>query len=292
MYACIIKKITVLIQKRGLFDAALLYEKIKEEINMLKTFNEKTKFCNYLCAALTLCLLVLQFTPFWHFGSDSLSINGYVWLDPGNASIASWFSSQLGYDPNTNSIVISAVLILLLGAAGIAACIIKSNIGAAAVLPALSALSAIYAFVFKPVFRLGSTWILQLALSIAIIAVAVMAVMFELKKNDFETAGKDTLSKDDIDARVAAIKSLTNADSDKTSQKETNFNKLLTYLSDELPECRIAAAEALGTTSKDSAFTYISHILSSEKDERVIRAMRQALVDIRENMQKEHKAVQ
>lgn len=64
MYACIIKKITVLIQKRGLFDAALLYEKIKEEINMLKTFNEKTKFCNYLCAALTLCLLVLQFTPF------------------------------------------------------------------------------------------------------------------------------------------------------------------------------------------------------------------------------------
>jgi Mg/Co/Ni transporter MgtE len=62
----------------------------------------------------------------------------------------------------------------------------------------------------------------------------------------------------------------------------------LNHLGDEIPECRAAAAETLGKTSRDVAFTHISHLLTKEKDEKVIRTMRQALVDIRKNMRAEH----
>ena len=95
---------------------------------MSKSLNGRTKTCNYVCALLTLCLLILQFTPFWHYGSDSISINGYVWLEPGNTEIANWFTSQLGSAININSVVITSVLVLLLGVAGVVLCIMKSEI--------------------------------------------------------------------------------------------------------------------------------------------------------------------
>lgn len=150
---------------------------------MSKSLNGRTKTCNYVCALLTLCLLILQFTPFWHYGSDSISINGYVWLEPGNTEIASWFASQLGSAININSVVITSVLVLLLGVAGVVLCIMKSDISFISLLPAVSALSGIYAFAFKPEFRLGSTWILQLVLCIAILAMAVITVIAGNKEN-------------------------------------------------------------------------------------------------------------
>lgn len=258
---------------------------------MTKSFYGRTKLCNYLCAVLTLCLLILQFTPFWRFGENSISINGYVWLDCSNSEIANWFSSQLGSAPNINSIVITAVLVLLLGIAGVVLCIMKSNVGFAALLPAAASLSALYAFAFKPVFRLGSTWLIQLLICILILAAAAMSVIFGLQKNKQEAFGEKALSQNDIDARVNAIRALGQSENSKKSgsaENDSNFYKLLTYLSDDIPECRIAAAETLGQTSRDVALTHIIHLLASEKDDRVIAAMKTALSDIRENIRREH----
>ena len=142
----------------------------------------KTKVFNYVCAGLTLILLVLQFTPFWNYNGQTASINGYVWLNPQDTEIAGWFTSQLGATVNVNSVVITSVLVLLLGAAGVVLCIMKSDIGLMALLPAAAGLSGIYAFALKPVFRLGSTWIIQLVLCIAILAVAIFTVVNSLKK--------------------------------------------------------------------------------------------------------------
>lgn len=62
------------------------------------------------------------------------------------------------------------------------------------------------------------------------------------------------------------------------------FNKLLVFLTDPVPENRIAACMALGKTSKDVAFTHLSHWLRSETDENVRKAMKTAMSDIRKNM--------
>ena len=151
---------------------------------MLKTMEGRTKVFNYVCAALTLILLVLQFTPFWNYNGQSASINGYVWLNPGDTEIASWFTSQLGTQVNINSVVISSVLVLLLGAAGAVLCVMKSHINLMALLPAAASLCGIYAFALKPVFRLGSTWIIQLVLCIAILAVSILTIVSSFKKEE------------------------------------------------------------------------------------------------------------
>ena len=155
----------------------MIINKNKEENDM-----SKTKVFNYVCAGLTLILLVLQFTPFWNYNGQTASINGFVWLNPQGPEINSWFASQLGAAVNVNSVVITSVLVLLLGAAGVVLCIMKSDIGLMALLPAAASLSGIYAFALKPVFRLGSTWIIQLVLCIAILAVAIFTVVNSLKK--------------------------------------------------------------------------------------------------------------
>ena len=101
-------------------------------------------------------------------------------------------------------------------------------------------------------------------------------------------------SEKSVEARVAAIKALGKPDEPKKRRKAedeaSNLAKLLNCLYDEAPECRIAAAQELGKTSEDVAFTYISHIMINEKDENVIEAMKAALVSIRENMRIEHSA--
>lgn len=74
----------------------------------------------------------------------------------------------------------------------------------------------------------------------------------------------------------------------KQEDGDANFNRLLQFVSDPDPECRIAAAEMLGKTSRDVAFTHISHYFATEKDERVAAAMKKAMLSIRENMKREH----
>ena len=104
---------------------------------------------------------------------------------------------------------------------------------------------------------------------------------------------KKNSSLKDVDGRVAAIRALSKADESRKKKKkaedsDSNFGNLINFLSDEAPECRIAAAEELGKTSRDVAFTHISHVLNTEKDETVVKAMKAALVSIRENMRQEH----
>ena len=256
---------------------------------MLKKFNNRTRQCNYVCAFLTVCLLIFQFTPFWHFNGKTMSINGYVWLDPGNSEIASWFTSQLGAAPNINTVVTTTVLVLLLGVASVVLCIWKADNRFIALLPAACALSGIYGFLVKPVFRLGSSWILQLILCILILAVAILAIGF--KKEGQEIASKKAESQEEITAREASIKALGERNGKKketTMDDDKNFNLLLNFLRDEEAECRIAAAETLGKTSRDAAFTYISYLMEREEDKKVIEAMRAALSSIRENMNREH----
>lgn len=260
---------------------------------MLKAYFTKERICNYICALLTLCLLICQFIPFWNYGSDSLSINGYVWLDSANTEIASYFTQELGSAPNLNSIAAVAATTLLFGVIGIALCLIKSGSAFPALVPSIAALCSLCGFIFLPCFRLGSTWILQIVLAILIIVSCVLAIVFGHRDYEEEILGKKVFTEGDIKMRVAAIKKLGNFDAKNSStENDANFYRLITFLTDDIPECRIAAVETLGKTSQDIAFTHISHLLNYEKDERVAKAMREALISIRKNMRAEHLKMQ
>lgn len=93
-------------------------------------------------------------------------------------------------------------------------------------------------------------------------------------------------SQGDVNSRIAAIRALGEPETKKKKKdnEDSRLNQLLSYLKDEEPACRIAAAETLASSSKEIAVTYICRYIQDEKDENVIKAMKEALASIRENM--------
>ena len=266
---------------------------------MFQSMRGKTKLGNYICAALALVLLIFQFAPFWSYTKDgvdeSASINEFVWLTPKEDVLIGEFAKLT--DPNIGRVtkdvridvvvpmVVSCVAILLLGIFSVIFCIKKGRNGLIAIVPGLAALAGILTFIFNPVFRLGSTWIVQLIICVVLLIAAVITFMIGSKANSQEKSGHS--SKADVTAKVSAIKNMVfdlKALKGDRTVAEINFNRLLAFLTDESPECRIAAVEMLSTTTKEVAYTHIVHLLDSEEDENVKIAMRKALVSIKENI--------
>lgn len=103
-----------------------------------------------------------------------------------------------------------------------------------------------------------------------------------------ESLNDHTLSKESIAAKAAAIRTLDTESNKDQAENEKNFDLLLTSLNDENAECRIAAAEALGKTSRESAVTHMIHRLQFETNEKVICEIKKAIAGIRENIHREY----
>lgn len=84
------------------------------------------------------------------------------------------------------------------------------------------------------------------------------------------------------------IKSMSDMIQKGAPESSKYFNRLLSFLTNPHPENRIAACNALEKTAQEAAFTNISHWLKTEQDEKVISAMKKALVSIRKNINLEH----
>lgn len=107
--------------------------------------------------------------------------------------------------------------------------------------------------------------------------------MFNLK----ELIHKDGASQGSVKSRIATIKALGDTNTKKKHDNdEARVDKLLGYLKDESPECRIAAAETLGQCSREVAVTYLCQYIQTEQDENVVKAMKAAISSIRENMRR------
>lgn len=152
----------------------------------MKTGNAKlTKVMNIACAVLALVLLVMQFTPFWYMGEETepVSIGGYVWLPSDHGEVTSYLQEQVSSDFKINDIIAMPILVLLLGAATIVVCIWQMNNPLVGLLPIACGLSGVWGFLAKAAFRLGSTWGMQLALCIGLIALGAAALVVGLKKD-------------------------------------------------------------------------------------------------------------
>lgn len=138
----------------------------------------QVSLCNIVCALMMLVLLILQFTPFWQYGEEgaSASIGAYVWFPTENAAVGTAIKEAVGDDFTIESIVGVAVLLLLLSAAGIAACLIKMNSPVVSALPVACGLVGLYSFLTKPALRLGMNWGFQLALCIAMLIIGAVSL--------------------------------------------------------------------------------------------------------------------
>lgn len=137
--------------------------------------------CNICCAVLALILLILQFTPFWTPGEGAapVSIGGYVWFPTEHADLTSYIQQNTDSAFTINAIVIPAVLMLALSAAGAVLGVLKRDEFWAGVFPIACGISGLWGFLSQPALRLGSTWVLQLVLCILMLALGVFGMVKE-----------------------------------------------------------------------------------------------------------------
>lgn len=91
--------------------------------------SKSLKLLNRLSALLMVVMLILQFTPFWHFGesgAQTASISSYVWF-PDNHTDLNAYLKTVEEGHWVNSIVIVAVPMLLLCAIGTVLCLRASD---------------------------------------------------------------------------------------------------------------------------------------------------------------------
>lgn len=97
---------------------------------------------NYLSALVMAVIVVMLFTPFWHFGegeaAQAVSINSYVWFPSDNTQVESYFQEALGEKPDINSVIVAPILLLVFGVLGALVCIMKADQPFAAIFPAFA----------------------------------------------------------------------------------------------------------------------------------------------------------
>lgn len=155
---------------------------------MLTRLKANQKIHSYICAALMLLLLVLQFMPFWHYGEQgelSASINAYIWLPMDHNDLTDYLTASIGDDYVINQILFMPIVTLILEACGIPFCLFKSKHPASLLFPAACGFAGVWGYLTKPAFRLGANWGVHLALCIAMLLVAACALYTEYrsKKN-------------------------------------------------------------------------------------------------------------
>lgn len=144
---------------------------------MEKIRNNKGAMVNVICAVLMAILLVLQFTPFWHYGEagENCSIGSYVWFPNDHNDLEKWLGTQAeGHD--LNSFVGMPILILALSALGAVMCFIKPDSGWTALFPTACGVTGMIGYLTNEALKLGVGWIWHLLICIALLALGLVGL--------------------------------------------------------------------------------------------------------------------
>lgn len=142
---------------------------------MAKINHGKTTVFNYVSAALMLVLLFLQFVPFWTYGEtgETASISQYIWFPTDFGEVEKYIAASLGKDFSINQILGSAILILVLSAAGFVLCLAKADRPLAGLMPAACGLTGVIGYLTSPAMRLGTGWVLHLLVCAGMLAMGI-----------------------------------------------------------------------------------------------------------------------
>lgn len=150
---------------------------------MLKGSSKQLKMMNFICMALMLVVLILQFVPFWSANGKGISISSYIWFpidNETNIALGDSFKATFA-DYNINSIVLVAVGQLVAGVIGVVLSVVKRNNPFIAIAPIICGIFGVWAFIAKPVYRLGTAWGLHLAVDIILLVVAIYTLVINIR---------------------------------------------------------------------------------------------------------------
>lgn len=138
--------------------------------------------CNAACAILMVALLILQFTPFWELDGQQISIGGYIWFPTDHEDLTTHFREVVAPDFKVDSLVLSSLIQLLLPAAGIALLLYDKESIYIPICSAVCGIGLLWSYLSKPVFRLGSSWMIYPVLSAILLLSALIAIYVRKKQ--------------------------------------------------------------------------------------------------------------
>lgn len=151
---------------------------------MTRKASNLTPTLNVICAILMLVLLVMQFMPFWTYGdpATSVSIQGYIWFPGNHTGLDQALKESVSADYSINDVLLMPILTLVLGAAGIVLCLLKSANPFVSLLPAACGLAGTWGYLTGTAFHVGSGWVFHLILCIVLLALGLISLLSSRQK--------------------------------------------------------------------------------------------------------------
>ena len=139
-----------------------------------------TKILNYVSALLLIVLLVLQFTPYWSFGEGAkageASVSQYIWLPSDYKTLTKELEKTFD-DYSINNIIVPPIVVLVAGAVGIVLSILMAGKAVPCILPVLAGGVGLWGWLTMPVFKLGASWGIQVALMAVVLVVGIASIV-------------------------------------------------------------------------------------------------------------------
>ena len=164
-------------------------QKTKEEHNMNK-INYKS-ICNFVCCALLLVLLVLQFLPgFWtcqkstadvngEYPTESASLQEYIWTPAEFLYFENYFEKQFGKDFELNQVILMPVVTLVCGALGIICGLLAHSKAWPGIFAVLAGGVGAYGYLTQPMFQMGPNWQLHMGVCIALAVISLVMLVID-----------------------------------------------------------------------------------------------------------------
>lgn len=142
-----------------------------------------TKLIGVAAAALMLVLVILNFVPYWLYQGQSVSLGGYIWRPYEHSDFTNLFKSYFGKSFKVTLLfALPVALTLVANAAGAVLCAIRSARVSSYLLPAVSGLLGLYAFLMTPAFRLSGLWIAHVILYALTLLLGIAGMIAVRKK--------------------------------------------------------------------------------------------------------------
>ena len=146
----------------------------------------KKKVCSFVCAALMLTALALQFVPYWSFATEegemSCSINSFVWMPREHENMTAYLQEQIEPGYTVDRVWQMPALMLVSGAVGIAFALIKPETVLGGLCACICGGAGLWGFLTNAALKTGQIWAAELIVSALVLAAGAAAISMQTRR--------------------------------------------------------------------------------------------------------------
>jgi len=147
------------------------------------------KFCRHVCAALSVVLLALHFTPFWTVEGESISLFDYTWFTTEHKPVSKYIEKTFGNLEEVfgnkfaaNNIGGAVIIVFVAAILGLVFYLVTRKKGGSFVSDVIFFVCGIGGVMFltNPILQLGSTYVLHGILGAILVVFAIGSFVYHV----------------------------------------------------------------------------------------------------------------